>query len=100
MGDLSSIRTVVHQQKVEFTDVGDDELAETIGQEITGLLGRTVTDLGHRSLTLETSTHVTIDTLGLSPRFTNTHETVRLVTLEGSSTLLHDGVLYGRSDHF
>jgi hypothetical protein len=69
VSDLSSIRTVVHQQKVEFTDVGDDELAETIGQEITGLLGRTVTDLGHRSLTLETSTHVTIDTLGLSPRF-------------------------------
>jgi hypothetical protein len=69
VSDLSSIRTVVHQQKVEFADVGDDELAETVRQEITGLLGRTVTNLGHRSLTLETSTHVTIDTLGLSPRF-------------------------------
>jgi hypothetical protein len=69
VGDLSSIRTVVHQQKVELTDVGDNELTETVGQKVAGLLSGTVTDLGHRSLTLETSTHVTIDTLGLSPRF-------------------------------
>jgi hypothetical protein len=33
------------------------------------LSGGTVTNLGHRGLTLEASTHVTINTLGLSPRF-------------------------------
>jgi hypothetical protein len=69
VSNFSSISTVVHQQKVEFTNVGDSELAETVGQQVTGLLVGTVTNLGHRSLTLETSTHVTIDTLGLSPRF-------------------------------
>jgi hypothetical protein len=121
MGDFSGIRTVVHQQEVELTDVGNDELTETVGQEVTGLLGGTITNLGHRGLTLETSTHVTIDTLGLSPRFlllyifsllvfflssllqvstyTNTHETVRLVTLEGSGTLLDNVMLDSRSDH-
>ena len=74
MGNFSGIRTVVHQQKVELTDVGDDELTETVRQEVTGLLGGTITDLGHRSLTLETSTHVTIDTLGLSPRLLYIHK--------------------------
>jgi hypothetical protein len=69
VGNFSSIGAVVHQQEVEFTDVGDDKLAETVGQEVTGLSGGTVTDLGHRGLTLEASTHVTIDTLGLSPGF-------------------------------
>jgi hypothetical protein len=67
VGDFGSIRTVVHQQKVQFTDVGNNELAETVGQQVTGLLGGTVTNLGHRSLTLETSTDVGINTLGLSP---------------------------------
>ena len=69
VSDFGGVRTVVHQQQVEFANVGDGELAETVRQKVASLLGRTVTDLGHRSLTLETSTHVTINTLGLSPRF-------------------------------
>jgi hypothetical protein len=69
VGDFSGIRAVVHQQQVEFTDVGDGELAETVGQHVAGLLGGTITDLGHRSLTLESTTDTTVNTLGLSPGF-------------------------------
>jgi hypothetical protein len=36
---------------------------------VTGLLGRSVTDLGHRSLALEASADTTVNTLGLSPGF-------------------------------
>jgi hypothetical protein len=32
--------------------------------------------------------------------YTNTHEAVRLVALEGGSALLDDGVLNSRSDHY
>jgi hypothetical protein len=136
VGNLGGVGTVVHQQKFELLEVGDGELAESVGKKVTGLLGRSVTDLGHRSLALEASADTTVNTLGLSPGFlqwpkekkkfsqlgtcgitgsyrtipcskrsqgeytyTNTHKAVRLVTLEVSSALLHDGVLDSRSDH-
>ena len=69
MGDLSGVGTVVHQQKFELLEVGDGELAESVGKKVTGLLGRSVTDLGHRSLALEASADTTVNTLGLSPGF-------------------------------
>ena len=69
VGNLSSVATVVHQQKVELLDIADGELAETVRQHVASLLGRAVTDLGHSSLTLETTTHGIVNTLGLSPRF-------------------------------
>jgi hypothetical protein len=69
VGDLGGIGAVVHQQKLELLEVGDGELAETVGKKVTSLLGRSITNLGHGSLALETSADTTVNTLGLSPGF-------------------------------
>lgn len=67
MGNLGSVDTVVHHQQVQLGDVGNDELLESGGHQVTGQLVVTVTDLGHGNLALETTTDTVINTLGLSP---------------------------------
>ena len=69
VSNFGGIGAVVHQQQFKFLDIADSELQETVRHHVAGLLGGTVTNLGHRDLTLETTTDGTIDTLGLSPRF-------------------------------
>ena len=69
MGNLSGVGAVVHQQKFELLKVGDGELAESVGKKVASLFGRSITNLGHGSLTLEASADTTVNTLGLSPGF-------------------------------
>ena len=45
MCDLSSVALVVHQEELEFPDIGDKELLETVGEAVAGLLVATVADL-------------------------------------------------------
>ena len=91
VGDLGSVRAVVHEEELDVTDVGDHETAVAVGHEVTGLLVGTVTDLGHADGAAETTTNGTVDTLGLAPRLTDTVVSVRVVALEGLGALLDDG---------
>ena len=45
MGDLCRKAFVVHQEKVNFPDVADQELLEAVGKKVTGLLVATITNL-------------------------------------------------------
>jgi hypothetical protein len=67
VGNLGSKDTVVHHQQVQLGQVGNDELLEAGGHQVTGQLVVTITNLGHGNLTLETATNAVINTLGLSP---------------------------------
>lgn len=91
VGNLGSVDTVVHEEELDVTDVGDHEAAVAVGHEVTGLLVGAVTDLGHADGAAETTTHSRVDTLGLAPRFTDTVVSVRVVALEGLGALLNDG---------
>lgn len=45
----------------------DENLLESVGEHVTDVLGVSVTDVGHQSLSLETTTDAVINTLGLTP---------------------------------
>ena len=45
MCDLGRVALVVHQEQLEFPDVGDKELLETVREAVAGLLVATVADL-------------------------------------------------------
>ena len=45
MCDLGSVALVVHEEKVEFPYVADQELLEAVGKKVTGLLVATITNL-------------------------------------------------------
>lgn len=99
VSDFSSIDAVLHHQHFEFSNVVDQNLAETGGQHVTSGLGGTVTDLGHGGLATEATTDAVVDTLGFAPAFLDGFEAVGLVTLEGLGTLLDDARLRGRRHH-
>lgn len=88
VGDLGGVDTVVHEEKLNVTNVGDHEAAVAVGHQVTGLLVGTVTDLGHANGAAETTTHSRVDTLGLTPRLADTVVSVRVVALEGLGALL------------
>ena len=91
----------MHEQKLNVLGVVDEEGLVAGGHHVAGLLVGTVTDLmytlavsiavrmigrvsygGHGNLALETTADSIVNTLGLAPRGVNTHEPVRLVTVE------------------
>lgn len=45
VGDFGGEAFVVHQEKVNFPNVADQELLEAVREEMTGLLVATITDL-------------------------------------------------------
>lgn len=67
VSNLGGKDTVVHQEQFKLSGVLDQELLESVGEEVTGLAVGTVSDLGHGNLALETSADTVINTLGLSP---------------------------------
>lgn len=91
VGDLCGVRAVVHKEKFDVTNVGDDEAAVAVGHQMAGLLVRTVTNLGHADGAAETTADSTVDTLGLAPGLADTVVSVRVVALEGLGALLDDG---------
>lgn len=48
MCNLGRVAFVVHEEKLEFPDVTDEELLETIGEKMAGLLVTTVANLVER----------------------------------------------------
>ena len=89
--DLGGVDSVVHEEELDVTDVGDHKAAVTVGHEVAGLLVGTVTDLGHADGTAEATADSAVDTLGLTPRLADTVVSVRVVALEGLGALLDDG---------
>ena len=67
MRDLGAVLAVVHEEEVEVLDVVDNELQETVRQQVLGLLRRTVTDVGHRRQALELAALARVNTLRASP---------------------------------
>jgi len=57
----------------------------------------TVADLGHRELSLESTPHPVVDTLGFPPCFLDALVAVRLMTLEWLGAFFDDGCLDGHS---
>lgn len=91
VGDLGSVDTVVHEEELDVTDVGDHKAAVAVGHQVTGLLVGTVTDLGHAHGAAESAADGAVDTLGLAPRLADTVVSVRVVALERLGALLDDG---------
>lgn len=85
--DLSAESLVVHEEHVEVLDLSHDHLAVAAGQHVAGSLLRAVADSGHLHGATEAPSDTVIDTLGLSPGLTDTHEAVRLEALEGLRAL-------------
>lgn len=91
VGNLGSVDTVVHEEKLDVTDVRDYKTAVSVGHEVAGLLVGTVANLGHANGAAETTTNSRVDTLRLTPRLADTVVSVGVVALERLGALLDDG---------
>lgn len=90
MGDLSSVSLGQSEQDLELREVRDNEHLVARGNHVTGLLVRTVANLGHAESTTEATTDTRVNTLGLAPLISKTLVTVVVVTLERLAVLLVD----------
>ena len=68
MRNLRAVPTVVHHEQVKVGDVVHDELEETVGEEVAGLLVGPVADGGVGGKALELPAEAAVDTPGLPPR--------------------------------
>lgn len=66
---------VAHHQDLQLLDIVDQELLESRGQHVLGLLVTTITDVGHEHLTLEPPADPVVNTSGLTPVFLMRYET-------------------------
>lgn len=53
--------------QTQYLGVVDENLLESVGEHVTDVLGISVTDVGHQSLSLEATTDTVVDTLRLAP---------------------------------
>lgn len=67
-GDLTSVHSVVHQQKFEVSGVSEEELLETICQSVACLFSRAIANGGEGLVASELTTDSAINTVGSSPR--------------------------------
>lgn len=93
MGDLGGAFLGLHQKGLQFGNVIDDNLSTTVRHQELGELARTVADLWHGKLALETSANTVINTFGFTPVFLNSGIAVRLMTLKLLGTLLNNNQL-------
>ncbi|GMR49833.1 hypothetical protein PMAYCL1PPCAC_20028, partial [Pristionchus mayeri] len=101
VGDLSAVPLVVHEEHVEVLGVVDENLLESVGKHVTDVLGVSVTDVGHQSLSLEAATDTVINTLGFAPVGLDTVVSARLMPGEATSVLLGKAKLLSRDeDHY
>lgn len=82
MGNFSSVRLGLHNEHFQVFKIIDENLSQAVWQDMLGGFARTITNLRHRQLSLETTSDSIINTLGLSPSLLNGLVTVRLVSLE------------------
>lgn len=95
VGDLGRVAANMHNEHLQITKVVDDNLSETIRHDMLGGLARTITNLGHRKLALETASDAVVNTFGLSPCLLDGLVTVRLMSLENLGSLLDNDELLG-----
>lgn len=123
MGDLRAVLSVVHQKHFQLLGVVDQELVETVGQQVSGVLVGacqivqrkrkalipphnsskqnniilTIADGRLGDGALESPSHSRVNTLLLSPRGARQAlEALVVVALEGLGPLLHDlRLVYG-----
>lgn len=88
VSNLSSVGLGVHQQNVQVVDVSDKVHSVAGWNHVLGLLVRTVTNVGLRNGTSESSSDTRVNTLLLSPALTNSVVSVRVVSLELLGVLL------------
>ena len=69
VGDLTAVNSVVHQQQFDVLLVLDEQLSESIRQDVSGLLIRAITNGGEGLVASELTTDSRIDTVGSSPGF-------------------------------
>jgi len=95
LGDLASPLAVAHHQAVELVDVVHQEFleAQVVSAGVSGVLVGSVTDAWVASLTAESSSEGTIDTLWSSPAtVSNSYEPIDLVSCELLVSLLQERV--------
>ena len=89
----------MHEQCLEFLFVGDQELAEAIGQHELGLLVIAVANLGHGSVASELPAHAVVDAVRATPVGSQALELVALEALELRVVLLDFGQTTQRHHH-
>ena len=67
MSDLSTIRGIMHHQKLQILHIVHNELIKSVGKHMLGSSVGTITNVGHQSSTAETTSTTSINTLRLSP---------------------------------
>ena len=68
VGNLGSVLAVVHEEEVQIINVVDTELKKSVGKKVSGLLVRSISDLGHGTVTLEPSADAAVNSLWLSQK--------------------------------
>lgn len=76
VGNGSGVLARVHEQKLELGKVVDEELLVAGGEEVTGLLVGTVTNLGHRNLALEPSSNLRDSVVSVSSPISQYHRRI------------------------
>jgi hypothetical protein len=77
----------------------DQNLFESVWQNVTSNLGVAESNTRHHTLTLETATNTIVDSLRFAPAFANTNVTVRFVTSEATGALLHNLDLFASNEN-
>lgn len=69
VGDLSSVLSVVHEEKVDISWITNQKLVESVLEQVTGLLVGSITDLWCQFCSLVLSANSVINTSWFSPGF-------------------------------
>ena len=65
--DLSSVPLIVHQEQLKLCFVVNYEFKETIGHHVSGVTVASVSNSWHEVLSLESTSHSVVNSLGFSP---------------------------------
>lgn len=67
MRNLTTKSPVQHHEHLQFFNIVDEDLAETVWQYVSGSLSVSVSDLRHLELALKASSDTVVDTMRLPP---------------------------------
>lgn len=81
--NFSTVCPVVHHQQLQIFDIRNDNLLESIWQNVSSLLVSSVSNVGHDdSASFKLSTDTRINTLRATPALRHSDLSIRLVALE------------------
>jgi len=99
VSNLGGIDAIVHEQKLDVLDVTDEEGFVARGHHVARPLVRSESDRWHDHVALEPPAHSVVNTLGLSPAWGHTFESVALMPIKALGALLDNGNMLLRRDH-